>query len=114
MKKISLHIDTQPMEQILHLLISLKTLISLLKVPLLIHLLSKKINNKSSLIVLPKDIFGNQRLNSEGINLADIRILMLLQQDLSELKTHMAIPPWSTAKRLRKLSIYYIQKYGTI
>lgn len=38
-------------------------------------------------IALPKDIFGKQRLNSEGINLADPEVLTQLQQDMEQFKT---------------------------
>ena len=37
--------------------------------------------------MLPVDIYGPQRINSEGINLADLQVLNELQQDLVQLPT---------------------------
>ncbi|NOQ17494.1 MAG: bifunctional proline dehydrogenase/L-glutamate gamma-semialdehyde dehydrogenase PutA, partial [Methyloprofundus sp.] len=37
--------------------------------------------------VLPKDIFGSQRINSTGINFADLQVLKQCQYDLEQLKT---------------------------
>ena len=44
--------------------------------------------------VLPKDLYGKQRLNSEGLNLADPDALNQLQQELTQLKqqTWQAVP----------------------
>ena len=38
-------------------------------------------------IALPKDLYGKQRINSEGVNLADPGVLTQIQQDLEQLKT---------------------------
>lgn len=47
----------------------------------------KKMANLPTHCVLPKYLFGKQRLNSEGINLADQEVLTVLQQGLEQLKT---------------------------
>ncbi|MFA6162144.1 MAG: bifunctional proline dehydrogenase/L-glutamate gamma-semialdehyde dehydrogenase PutA [Methylobacter sp.] len=44
-----------------------------------------KTSTKKSQIVLPCDLYGKQRLNSEGINLADPELLARLQKNLDEL-----------------------------
>ncbi|NOQ13053.1 MAG: bifunctional proline dehydrogenase/L-glutamate gamma-semialdehyde dehydrogenase PutA, partial [Methyloprofundus sp.] len=40
----------------------------------------------STLCVLPKELYGQQRINSEGVNLADLQVLKQCQQDLVQLK----------------------------
>ncbi len=53
-----------------------------------------KISIKKPKIVLPRSLFGEQRLNSEGLNLADLDLLQQLQQNLNALvdKHWQALP----------------------
>lgn len=44
-----------------------------------------KTSTKKPQIVLPRDLYGKQRLNSQGMNLADPELLAQLQQNLDEL-----------------------------
>ncbi|MEQ1559458.1 MAG: bifunctional proline dehydrogenase/L-glutamate gamma-semialdehyde dehydrogenase PutA [Methyloglobulus sp.] len=44
-----------------------------------------KISIKKPKIALPRSLFGEQRLNSEGLNLADLDLLQQLQQNLNAL-----------------------------
>lgn len=43
--------------------------------------------HKHPLLPLPKDIFGKQRLNSQGINLGDLQTVSELQQQLASVKS---------------------------
>ncbi len=43
---------------------------------------------KKSFLNLPKDLFGKKRINSEGINLADIRVQKQIEQSLVKWQTH--------------------------
>ncbi len=44
-----------------------------------------KSSTKKSQIVLPGSLYGEQRLNSQGLNLADPELLQQLQQNLDDL-----------------------------
>ena len=46
----------------------------------------KKTKKLPSQIILPKEIYGKQRINSDGVNLADPEVLVQLQQELKYLK----------------------------
>lgn len=47
----------------------------------------KKTHYLSTNCVLPRDLYGKQRINSEGINLADLDVLTKLQQELQLFNT---------------------------
>ena len=46
----------------------------------------KKTTSLNNCFELPKDLFGKQRLNSEGLNLADLELINSLQQNIEGLK----------------------------
>lgn len=57
--------------------------------------LLKKTKKLTSNCVLPKDLYGKQRINSTGINLADLEILSQLQHKIEQSKTQFwQAAPW--------------------
>ncbi|KAF3984680.1 MAG: bifunctional proline dehydrogenase/L-glutamate gamma-semialdehyde dehydrogenase PutA [Methylococcales symbiont of Hymedesmia sp. n. MRB-2018] len=54
----------------------------------------KKLQKATAFCTLPKDLFGNKRINSAGVNLADITIQQQIEQSLDQLQKqkHQAHP----------------------
>lgn len=71
-----------------------------------------KASSQHKQIVLPKDLFGEQRLNSHGINLADLEQLKQLQEELNTLANkHWTATPLINGKSYRSKNQPIVNPY---